>query len=313
MDLVFINYMVLVRFIILLVGTLGNLFSFVIFLRPAFKNNSISTYGQALGLFNCYILFRMAAEIDQYFYNTHLPSRSELHCKLLYYALIPLVSVPGWIQVVFSIDKVLSITRSNVSTILNKKWFQWLIIAAIVLFHFLLYLELPILITLGPFLNYQSYCTPTTLPFYKIFAIMNLLDSGIIPFGFMLVTSAITVYLMRKSRLSVERGGHLSLSKSRKSREIRFALSSLVFNVLFILCRLPTIISFILNGYNIYLGEYFDQISYLLYYGNPAATLLIHMGSNSLFRREMMIFLNFKKFNQISAYFGSNSSNRFTH
>ena len=106
------------RCLLITSGVAGNLLSFLVFSRSrTFKNNSISTYGKALAIADMFILFDLAYELSLLTLDSHLPSQSDLACKLFYYFSIAFTSIPGWILAVFSVDKLLKIkqTRNAVS------------------------------------------------------------------------------------------------------------------------------------------------------------------------------------------------------
>lgn len=84
-----------VRCIVLGVGVIGNLFSCFIFSRPTFRQNSISTYGQALGIADLYTLTVFALDLNALLYDTDLPSQSQTQCKIFYYFSVALGSIPG--------------------------------------------------------------------------------------------------------------------------------------------------------------------------------------------------------------------------
>lgn len=137
-------------------------------------------------------------------------------------------SIPGWILVAFSVDKTLSMRKKPI-VILKKKSFQWSVVAAIVLANLILYIEIPITLHLKSYSSIQNilYCDLATLDYFKPFIIINLLETTIIPFGIMVISSMITIRLLYKSRRSLEISGRLSVQ--RRSKDVKFAISSLTF------------------------------------------------------------------------------------
>ena len=131
--------------ITLAIGLIGNLISIIIFSRKTFRNNSISTYCVALSINEFFSLFRFANSIGNIVYNVTPADQSDVLCKVFSYMPSVYNGVQPCILVVFSIDKLLNMRTSSIA-ILKKKWFQWSVVAAIVLFNILLYLPLAILI-----------------------------------------------------------------------------------------------------------------------------------------------------------------------
>ena len=119
--------------------------------------------------------------------------------------------------------------RTSPPKLLKSKLFQWSVVAGIVVFHMLVYYELLIslkIVQIG--INYN--CNFVLLDYFNIFNYAELTISGLIPFAVMLVTTIVTIRSLWKSRVSIERIGNAD--KQRKSRDIKYAVSSVTFNVI---------------------------------------------------------------------------------
>ena len=104
-------------------GFIGNVISFIIFSRETFRKNSISTYCRALAIVECLTLSNFAIAVFQLVNNQELADQNDALCKILYYIPTLFNSLPAWILVAFSLDKLLSM-RTRQIAILKKKWFQ---------------------------------------------------------------------------------------------------------------------------------------------------------------------------------------------
>lgn len=294
------DYAILItRVVIVSAGFIGNLVSFIIFSRQTFRKNSISTYCQALAVFDCFNLMQLVVDVGLLFYNVMLPFQSNAICKLYFYMSVGFSTIPGWILVAFSIDKMLSMRRSQID-LLKKKWFQWLLVAAIAIVNFLMYLEVPIRLQLEPIPYYPvlMYCELTTLSNYAAIIIMFLVESCVVPFVVMFALSLFVIYTIYKSRKAVERTS--KVDQHRKTRDTRFAISSLTFNVLYVAFKIPLTVVYILEIYNITVSDYFMQLAMLMFFFNSSASFFIHFASNSLFRRELSVILQVK-FNRVDS------------
>ena len=277
---------------IIAIGIVGNLISIIIFSRKTFRSNSISTYCIALSIFDCAILIQLIVDIYSLMYGKYLPDQSNELCKFVFSTTTFLASIQPWITVAFSLDKLLSM-RANAIAILKKKCFQWTIVAGIVIVSVCLYLYIAIAIRLGEIFPGYFICDLTSLSLFKEYMIIILLESCLIPFIAMLIISILTIRMLIKSRNSVERIGNMS--KDRRSRDKKYAISSMTLNIMFIICRLPGSTFYILFSFYSYFDLYLYSFSSLLFYLNSSLGFFVHMLTNSLFRREFLMICRFKR------------------
>ena len=276
---------------IIAIGIIGNILSILVFSRKTFRNNSISTYCIALSIVECLNLIQLANDIYSVSYTINLPDVSDSLCKFTFSNSIFIASIHPCILVAFSVDKLLSMRTRSIA-MLKKKWFQWSLVAAIVLLNTALYIYIPILIKLGEIFPGYFICDLSTIGFFQIFMIEYIVESCFIPFIIMIVSSILTIRLLIKSRNSVERIG--SLNKERKTRDTKYAISSLTFNFTFIALKMPSAIFYTLSAYISYYNLYYYKSSLLLYYLNMSISFFVHFMSNSLFRRELLVLLRLK-------------------
>ena len=286
------------------ISLIGNLISIIIFSRKTFRNNSISTYCLALSIDEFFALFKFAENIGIIAFNVNLIDQSETICKVFSY--IPAIynAVQPCILVAFSVDKLLSMRISSIG-IIKRKWFQWLVVAAIVMFNVLLYLELVILVKRREIVPGYIICDQTTIGFLPTLMIVIVLETCIIPFIIMIVSSILTVRLLIKSRNSVERVGNVATG--RKSRDRKYAVSSVTFNILFLVFKTPSMIYYTLFAFYFYYDVYYLNIAIFLSYLNSALFFFIHLVTNSLFRREFLVLIGLVERNGDSS---SNTNNR---
>lgn len=105
-----IDLIVKLRFIIVVIGLVGNFLSFVVFSRKSFRNNSINVYCRALVLSDSTVLtVQFINLIFVIFVNNDVFSSSNALCKFSYYVFTSLSPTSGWILVIFSIDKAMCV------------------------------------------------------------------------------------------------------------------------------------------------------------------------------------------------------------
>ena len=154
---------------------------------------------------------------------------------------------------------------------------------------------MPILIKRSEIFPGYFMCDLSTIGFFNVHMIVNLIETAFIPFIVMVITSILTTLLLIKSRNAVRKNGQVS--KERKSRDTKYAISSLSFNVLFIILKLPSSIFFTMYAFFSYFDIYFYKIAVITFFLNSSLSFFIHLVTNSLFRREFLVLLGLAKKN----------------
>ena len=149
-------------------GLIGNVLNIIVFSRKTFRNNSISTYCIALAFVESITAVEFVICVYNLAYNINLPDQSVSLCKFTFSIAIYMNAIQPWIIVAFSIDKILSM-RTRSIPILKKKWFQWSVVAGIVLFNLALYIYIPILIRVAEIFPGYFMCDLSTIGFFNIY------------------------------------------------------------------------------------------------------------------------------------------------
>lgn len=276
----------------ILIGIIGNILIFVIYSRPVFKNNSISIYSRALALVESGTIINLIYEYGTTFFNYFIGNHSDLGCILFYYIGISTASSSGWILVALSIDKLLSIRKPGKSSFFKQRSFHYMVVLSIVLINLLLFIEIPIYLRLELRFNATNrtgiiwICDSASLPFARFVNSASLIEGNIVPFLIMFLTSIISIRLIRKSSQNVSK--YLTRRNSRQRSDMKFAITSISFNFMFILLRLPFIVVAVLmsfsHGVSIFSLEV--ELTYLVYFMSYSSGIVVHFLSNNLFRRE---------------------------
>lgn len=286
--------MYIIQVIVISLGLIGNVISFLVFSRKKFKKNSISTYCRALAIFDSLILFELIQNVGQLF-SFSIINQNEIICKLFFYILALFSSIPAWILVAFSIDKMLNMRPKRI-VILRKKRFQFSVVSVIVVFNLLLYIGIPInLVRQNLYFYYDAYyCDISSLTFFTVFIIGYLIETAIIPFLIMLISSIATIRLLVNSRKTLELRCSF-YNRRRKRREAKFAISSLAFNIMFITLKTPIVIVYCLIAFGIDIDLFFYQVALFLFFLNAPGNFYVHFATNSIFRREFYLFCRLRK------------------
>ena len=294
-----------IQSIIIAIGIIGNIFSIIVFSRKTFRNNSISTYCISLSICECLSISELITDVIRVVYNVKITDQNDASCKIIFYIITIMNPIQACLLVAFSVDKLLSMKSVQ---IIKKKSFQFSIVGGIVLINMLIYIYMPIFLRRTEKYPGMYICDIYTMVNYKEFVIVNLLESCLLPFVIMSITSTLTIRLLIKSRNSVERING-QVMKERRSRDRKYALSSITFNITFIVLKLPILVYYILSAFFSFSDLYTYRISFLLHFLNLSSSFFVHFATNSLFRREFKIlFLRFGQTNSNSA--NSNTRSR---
>ena len=291
----FVQAIYATRGIINLLGVLGNIITFIVFCRPVFRKNSISIYCSTLALFDSYIIVQLVADFSLFFNNVFPPDDSEAWCKLYNYISTAFSAIPAWVLVMFSLDKFWNMKTNNRFGFIKKRWFQVIVVLLNVVIHLLFYCEILILLNRRSIRQNTAYsCDFQYMNYFIIFNGIYLVESNILPFIIMIVTSVLMTKALVSSRRKVQgnnTAGTSSNIKSRKSRDFKFAVTSLTFNIVFIVLKMPLTIYYLLYVAGLDAGSYYYQISTVLFYTNSSINILVHLTSNSIFRTELWILI----------------------
>ena len=289
------------RIAVITIGLLGNILTFIVFSRPVFAKNSISTYCRALAVFESLTVYQLVADIIFVFYKDFIPQSSDLGCKLVNYFGMLNGSIPGWILIAFSIDKVLSM--KNRAKFIKKRSFQYAVISGIVVFHLLIYIEVPIYLVRIVNPNAPAYtirCDLSTLWFGDIISMVYLIEGTLLPFIIMLCSSIISTKMIRDSAMNIQNHVTQLNDPSRKNRDFKYAITSISFNLMFLLFKTPVIICFFVKSYIPDVSVVTIYWLVLIFHINYSSGFFINLVSNSIFRREFLVLLRFRTPTQTS-------------
>lgn len=309
---------IIITDIIVIFGLLGNLLSFLVFSRKAFRKSSINVYCRALAIFDCFtaivLIFNTGSDTDGLGFL--LSVKTNIGCKIFLYITVAFSTVSGWILVMFSIDQILNVSNSQRLEMFKKKHVQIGMILTVALVHVLLYLVIPIRLTIidspisGTNLT-TPLCSVNNMPLTRLFQIIYLIECILVPFVIMMLT---TVYILRvlnssMRRLSVfESKSMRSIAMKSKYKQRKFALNSVALNILFIALTCPLVIGFMISSGNVLVDILIQRSMFMLFLLNYSIHFATHFIVNSVFRRQffkMIIYLKPKKFKTIFLCFNN--------
>lgn len=282
----------------IILGLIGNLLSFIVFSRKPFAKSSINIYCRAIAVFDSfgvvYVIFTMGSWITQ----AYPMNKYTINCKLTYLFVSTISPISGWIVVAFSIDQLINVSN-NIQRLLfiRKRSFQLGVVAFLALFHLAIYLIIPISLeiknvtmVIAGFNITSPTCALTNIPFFPTLGTIYLVESSIIPFFIMIIT---TVCIIRKLKLSTHRLSMLNTSaahsSSKRVKQRKFALNSVALSVIFVSFTSPIVVQLISPSTGDFIKDAFlYRLFSIFFYLNYSIHFLTHYAVNSIFRREFL-------------------------
>lgn len=286
-----------VMYVINFLGLLGSILSCIVFSRKAFRKSSIRIYCKFLAIFDQFTIFNLIFGLTTLFSSVQIINENDAICKFVYFISVGVSGIPGWILVIFSVDQYLKITMTKRFSFRKKSWFQYVVIAVIVLVHFALYIDVIFEsgvrnATIGG--HSQLWCD---INVNSAMPVIYLVETSLIPFGIMVVTTLLilrSLYRVRK-RVSSEIKSNSHSVISNKSRDFKFAFNSVILNFIFILLTSPLVIYYLINFDDYTISQFVNTICFVFFYLNFASHFWIYFFVNSIFRNELLILFRIRK------------------
>lgn len=190
--------------------------------------------------------------------------------------------------------------------IIRKTFFQLTVIGIIFIINLAIYVVIPINLTIfksltvvslngSNFTVQTSVCVLQTLTFYRLISYTYLIESSFIPFVFMFFATILTIRTLFVSRNRIETMENREM-KNRRAKDMKFAINSIILDALFVILLIPICLTYLidipdqLTYYNFYLT------TVVLYYLNYGMPFFVYVFSNSIFRREILKILGFRRY-----------------
>ena len=199
--------------IIILVGTIGNLLSFIVLFKSRMRNTSVYFYLMVLACADTLVLYISAFKTwIRVLTNFELLNYSNVSCKLLYFLLLFSIHMAAWIVVLITFDRFVAVWRplhaADMCTI-RRAWIATVCLAGTVLAYNLhVFWSFQLTRTLKP-----ARCFPASGfgRFNKGFNICLLISYSILPFVIISVLNVAIIVRLRRTP-------HLQQQQSRGER-----------------------------------------------------------------------------------------------
>ena len=293
--------------LLLVLGLIGNFGFLVVYSQKRFRNFSFRFVFIFLSIFDSiYLIINTGLDCLNHLFSFNIKNKSILSCILTGYFEYLLGPISPWLIAYVSFERLFSISPFfHGFKKMKKKEYQIAYIVSIIIFNFLYYL--PVLLVLNRDDGFLNLTTHDCEDFNdRTISYMDLFFSTVIPAFLMLFATAMIIFSIFKSTNRLAKHG-VSKVKRRIRKDIKFSITSIFLNVVFIILNLPLCV--------IYLDEdNFDKnsvsyvVSLYLFYTTYAINFYLFLVVNSSFRNEFLKLIHLKNSNTVSEQ--SNDLNR---
>jgi hypothetical protein len=299
-----VRYLAYIRVAPSLIALYGAYVTLIVFSRESFNKSSASFYFRVLAINDLNNIFVLVHDLYFIFSNgIDIMITSSQFCQVFTYFFNLFAATTGWILAAFVFDQMAIIFDSKMLDFMKKISFRFIFASILILVHSLMYLVLPFCIHIryvkvDP-TNSSSYtlipnCDASSLPFFGVFNIINVLDTVLLPFCAILVISALTV------RKLLVTGKNLKIENCQMSAQTvsdrRNALNSIVLSLGFLIFLISVPITHMFPFKEFLLYKIWLNIAFTIFNLNSFARFFVLLTVNSKFRKE------FKSLYQVKYY-----------
>ena len=279
--------------LISIIGVCTNALSYIVFSRRRFQNTIFRVYFRFLIITDTFALLLPINKLLEWNFNIYISDHSNFLCKLRSYFAYTVIPVSGWMIVIISLDRMLSILYPARFLFRKNKIFQVSMCLSILVYLLIFYSPI-----LSYFIQTSIYfdnetnittewiiCQNESIPIEWL----DMFQSNLVPFSLMITFSSLTIRSIFRSR-----SNNISVGSSTKKKDIKFAVTSISLNLIYLFLNFPYLIFTLLFRYistDLIEDDLFSfllSICFLLIYLNITSVFYINIIFNSMFRREFL-------------------------
>ncbi len=276
--------------LLLLFSLVGNTIVLAIYSTKYFRYLPSRNIWRLISLVDIFCALQILKYFIDNLFGIKLYLISPLACKLISYA-SHLGAVSAWLHAYLAIDLFGSIILPTLIKRIRR--FQHITITAIVLFNLVFYTQRFVYMDLG-IENNKTFCMELEAFrwSFEAFLWVDLVNCALLPFSLMLLSSILLIFTIFRSRSRLNMSQSTAIRR-KLAREIKFSVTLVVINFVFLALYLPIHVLFVANASS----ELWFSILDDLYYSSYAINFLVLVLFNSIFRRQcvMVIFAGFGK------------------
>ena len=284
---------------ILTFGLIGNSLAFLVFSRKKFKNTIFSTYFRFLAVFDTLFFTLIIFNLLKVFEIVNIYFLSIYSCKISFYIIHVTTALSIWTMAIISLDRMFSIVLPNCFQFRTKSINQVIIIIGMIIYNVLVYSPVPFTTNFEINQNITNQNEPKCM-INRILIYFELANTTIVPFFLMILSTILTLIKVFRSRKR-QSNQH---SSSIKNKDIKFAITSISLNLLFLTFNLPVTIFAFFIDYSNEVEKFITTILTLLFQCNYFNLFFVNFIVNNLFRQEF--FNMMKRFKVKIQHFFSN-------
>lgn len=289
--------------IMLGLGLIGNLFCFIVYSRRRFSKFSLRFVFIVISTIDSFYLV-LSLSVDYFNYSFDWDARhvSSISCVCINYLGYLIGPLSPWLLVYVSIERLVSISPYfHGFYYLKKKSYQIVYMVLILVFNLIFYSPVLFIIKLisndDKITSNDSNSTNFTCDFIDLnkktkFAFMDLANSTVVPALLMFLSTICIIYSIFKSSTRLFKAG-VAQSRRRLHKDIKFAITSIFLNIVFITLNLPICIIYLdTNSFDTNSLKY--VVSLILFYLTYSVNFYLFVFVNSMFRDEFLAIFRSK-------------------
>jgi hypothetical protein len=322
------RFVVLMYPVLTLFGLIGNITAFIIFSRRRFQNTIFSTYFRFFIISDSLALLISINRTLEFIFSIYFIDLSNFTCKLFWYSNYILFKLSGWTMVVISIDRFLSITIPSKFLFRKNKYIQFSTCLFILCFHMIFYCPMLWSFNIIEIFSFDEINTTniTTTAYNNTnfvcdfnysfpLDIMDIFVGSVIPFSLMILFTILTLKTIfnvrKKTRSNLQNRisdsdnsittnrsmqNQNGFTSSSKQKDVRFALISVIMNVIFFSLTFPFYFyKFLLYEislkFDTNISNFILRITALFIYLNFSLVFYINICVNRMFKEEFYVMI----------------------
>lgn len=193
------------------------------------------------------------------------------------------------------LDRLVTIAYRHRFPIVRKKSFQISLVILVVVYNSIYYLTIPVFkqIVIVQETNYSTYRIACSYGNREQEFIVYLSDFVNITFGNLIVNNILTALTL----VQISRSRKRAIHHRRSKRDRKFAVNSIVLNVVMFVFETPVLIILVVNSYRNQESDLLFSIGVLFFTVKCSSSFIVNMITNSIFYSEFMeSFVNLRRF-----------------
>lgn len=292
---VFVN----IQAIIGVIGIVGNILAFCVFYRKPLRKLTYSFYWRVIAFTDSLKLTHTFRHWANFVYGFNIDLQSSFFCRINEYQPYVFGTISEWLLILISLDRLIVIAYPNQIHILQKRWFQKLLVLIVVIYSLLIHIDLPLNYRLVETVNSTNTSEITfscRLPIgiqqrFSYIIFINIILANVLINN---VLNLKLILFIKSSRLKTNQNVILRRSTIR---DRKFAISSIVLNIASILVKIPFVVGRLASKYyhvNEEINQMIFMVTITILIIDNCDLFFVNMFVNSIFYQEFRKMIKLK-------------------